>query len=271
MGKTSVFCNIFLLLIFVLSPISYSQSTASQQVEKFIIQAESLGCTKQIWVYKPVNYQNSQNAYKVIYMHDAQNLFDRESSYAGEWKIDETLDSISSQNTIVVGIEHGNEKRVDELTPYPHEKYGGGNANAYLQFIVTTLKPYVDKNYRTQTASEHTSIMGSSLGGLLSFYATLKHPEVFGNAGVFSPSFWFSEDIYEFAQTVEIPKSLKLYFVVGTEESETAVINQQKMVDLLLKKGVKATQIQNKIVVGGKHNEAFWSQEFLDAYLWLTK
>lgn len=271
MGKTSVFCNIFLLLISIVSRNSHSQSTASQQVEKFTIQAPQLESAKQIWVYKPENYETSRNAYKVIYMHDAQNLFDHETSFAGEWGIDEILDSISAKKTIIVGIEHGNEKRLDELTPFPHEKYAGGKADSYLQFIVNTLKPYIDKNYRTLSSPEYTCILGSSLGGLLSFYASLKHPDVFGNAGVFSPSFWFTEDIYEFAKTVDIPITHKFYFVVGTDESETAVADQQKMVDLLLNKGVKSTHIRNKIVVGGKHNEAFWHKEFLEAYVWLTR
>ena len=72
-------------------------------------------------------------------MHDAQNLFDAKTSFAGEWNVDETLDSLNAE-VIVVGIEHGNEKRLDELTPFKNEKYGGGNGDKYLDFIVTTLK-----------------------------------------------------------------------------------------------------------------------------------
>jgi predicted alpha/beta superfamily hydrolase len=63
----------------------------------------------------------------------------------------------------------------------------------YLHFIVKTLKPYIDTHYRTKTKAKNTTIMGSSLGGLVSYYAILKYPEVFGKAGVFSPSFWFSK------------------------------------------------------------------------------
>lgn len=103
-------------------------------------------------------------------MHDAQNLFDAKTSYSGEWNVDEKLDSLKAQ-VIVVGIEHGNEKRIDELTPFKNEKYGGGNANNYLEFIVKTLKPYIDKNYRTKTKAKSTILFGSSLGGLVSFMA----------------------------------------------------------------------------------------------------
>jgi alpha-glucosidase len=267
--------TVLLGLFCIISISIYSQSTASQQVAKFSIEAPQWQAERTIWVYLPKNYENSENAYAVIYMHDAQNLFDAETSYVGEWKIDEYLDSISNSESIIVGIEHGNEKRLEELTPFPNEKYGGGKGDIYLDFIINTLKPHIDATYRTKTDAKHTSIMGSSLGGLLSFYAVVKHPEVFGNAGVFSPSFWYSNAIYEFAEASKIPETSKFYFLVGSEEGETLedaaimVSDQQKMVNLLLEKGVKSQQIINKIVEGGKHNEAFWNSEFPEAYQWL--
>lgn len=109
-------------------------------------------------------------------MHDGQNLFDDKTAFAGEWRVDETLDSLKAE-VIIVGIESSNEKRMDELTPYQNEKYGGGKADAYLDFIVTTLKPYIDTNYRTKTGKMNTAIAGSSLGGLVSYYAILKYPK----------------------------------------------------------------------------------------------
>lgn len=267
MGKTGVFCGIFLL---VFMSHLHSQNSDVEQVKKFKIEAPQLETVKQIWVYLPKNYENSKNAYPVLYMHDAQNLFDAKSSYAGEWHIDEFLDTFEGPESIVVGIEHGNEKRLDELTPFSHETYGGGNGDAYLKFIVETLKPHIDREFRTLQDAMHTGILGSSLGGLISFYAILKYPEVFGFSGVFSPSFWFSEDIYTFTGNSSISKHSRFYFVVGTEESETAVPNQQKMVHLLLDKGVDKKQVVNKIIEGGQHNEGFWSEQFPDAYKWFV-
>jgi alpha-glucosidase len=267
MGKTGVFCGIFLL---VLMSHLYSQNSDVEQVKKFNIEAPQLETVKQIWVYLPKNYENSKNAYPVLYMQDAQNLFDAKTSYAGEWQIDEFLDAFEGRQTIIVGIEHGNEKRLDELTPYPNDTYGGGGGDAYLNFIVETLKPYIDSNFRTLSGNENTSIVGSSLGGLMSFYAILKYPEIFGNAGMFSPSFWFSDAIYDFASKSDLSKISRFYFVTGTKESASAVSDQQKMVNLLLEKGIKQEHIVNKIIEGGQHNEAFWSQQFPDAYIWLT-
>ena len=260
------------LLLLFLSFISiniFSQTTASQQVTIFTIEAPQLNTEKKIWVYLPKNYKNSEKAYSVIYMHDAQNLFDMHSSYAGEWKIDEYLDTLSKNESIIIGIEHGNEKRIEELTPYVHEKYGGGKGDLYLDFIISTLKPKIDSTYRTLTDAKHTTIFGSSLGGLLSFYAAIKHPEIFGNTGVFSPSFWYSDKIYDLVSNAELSSTSKFYFMVGTDEDETMVSNQKKMVTLLKHKGVKNKNIKNIIIEGGQHNEGLWSNNFPAAYQWL--
>lgn len=258
----------FCLLMVLFSPFLYGQSTASAQVSTFMIDAPQWGGQKKIWLYLPKGYEKSEKKYPVIYMHDAQNLFDAKSAYAGEWQVDETLDSLHAQ-VIVVGIEHGNEKRMEELTPYPNEKYGGGKADLYLDFIVSTLKPTIDKTYRTKSNKKNTAIMGSSLGGLVSFYAVLKYPDVFGKAGIFSPSFWFSKDIYDLAEKTPKIKS-KLYFLCGDSESDDMVSDLNKMYKLVSTKRCDCLNLSKKeIVKGGQHNEKLWREHFLNAYLWL--
>ncbi len=173
-------------------------------------------------------------------MHDAQNLFDAKTSYSGEWNIDEKLDSLHAQ-VIVVGIEHGNDKRLAELTPYKNEKYGGGKADDYLEFIVKTLKPQIDKTYRTKTKKKNTIIMGSSLGGLTSFYATLKYPEVFGKAGVFSPAFWINrKEIFELEEKTKKQKTKIISFVAIKKDDDSMVSDLNKMEYLLIQKDVIA-------------------------------
>lgn len=262
--------KILVFLILITSVTVHAQSTASKQVSTFTVDAPQLNTQKKIWVYLPKDYQNSKQAFPVIYMHDAQNLFDDATSYVGEWHIDEYLDSISKNESIIIGIEHGNEKRIDELTPYVNEKYGGGKGDLYLDFIINTLKPKIDSTYNTLTDAGHTTIFGSSLGGLLSLYAVLKYPETFGKAGIFSSSFWINPEIYDFAQATKISENTKFFFLAGTEESETMVREQEKMVTLLLGKGVDKKQIVNKIIEGGKHNETMWGIYFPEAYQWLT-
>lgn len=240
-----------------------------QRYTTFDLEAPQLKTFKKIWVYLPKAYAEQTQSYPVIYMHDAQNLFDAATSYAGEWNVDETLDSLK-MNVIVIGIEHGNEKRLDELTPYKHEKHGGGNADAYLDFIVNTLKPYVDKTYRTQTNAANTTIFGSSLGGLVSYYAILKHPEIFGKAGIFSPSFWYTDDIYTLTEKTPTINA-KLYFLCGDSESEDMVSDFTRMTALVEKRITKKSSLKQVIVKGGKHNEKLWRENFGEAVRWILE
>jgi predicted alpha/beta superfamily hydrolase len=261
-----------ILLLFLLllmgKNMKAQESTASKQVTILTIYAPQLQTIKKIWIYLPKNYATNKKNYSVIYMHDAQNLFDSKTSFAGEWNIDEKLDSLQAQ-VIVVGLEHGNEKRMDELTPFKNEKYGGGKAEDYLEFVVKTIKPKIDSLYRTKTNAKNTLIMGSSLGGLASFYATLKYPEIFGKAAVFSPSFWFSEEIYKYAQKTSKIKS-KIYFLCGDKESDDMVTDLNRMEYLLNTKRCYCLNLnEKKIVKGGQHNEKLWRDGFVKAIQWL--
>ena len=245
-------------------------SSYSKQVTNFSIEAPQLHTTKKIWLYLPKGYNTSTRKYPVIYMHDAQNLFDASTSYAGEWNIDETLDSINAQ-VIVIGVEHGGDKRIDELTPFKNQKYGGGKADDYLDFIVNTLKPKVDATYRTKTNAKNTAIFGSSLGGLVSFYAALKYPQVFGKVGCFSPSFWFGRK--ELNDLMEETKDFdaKVFFLCGDDEGDADVIHDMKNVaDWVNTKRCECKKLNKEVIVkGGQHNEKLWRESFKKAYLWL--
>jgi metallo-beta-lactamase class B len=149
---------------------------------------------RRIWIYLPKDYQASKTKYPVLYMHDGQNLFDDATSFAGEWGIDDALDSAKKQ-CIVVGIDNGGVKRMNEYNAYDHEKFGKGEGDLYVDFIAKTLKPYIDKHYRTKKDAANTIIAGSSMGGLISIYAVVKYPKTFGKAGVFSPAFWVAPQL----------------------------------------------------------------------------
>lgn len=259
-----------LLLLFSTLNLSSQTSTASKQVSTFTIEAPQLQTSRKIWLYLPKDYAISNKKYPVLYMHDAQNLFDATTAYAGEWNIDEKLDSLNAK-VIVVGIENGQEKRIDELTPYKNKKYGGGKADQYLEFIVKNLKPEIDKKYRTKTNAKNTTIMGSSLGGLTSYYALLNYPEVFGKAGVFSPSFWFSNDeIKELTQSTKKIKS-KIYFLCGDNEGDGGMVEDLNKIEYLInEKRCPCLNLNKKVIVkGGQHNEKLWRDGFVKAYLWL--
>lgn len=225
-----------------------------------------------IWLYLPPNYQNTTEKYPVIYMHDAQNLFDTKTSFVGEWCIDETLNALykkTGESFIVVGIENGGEKRIEEYTPWQHQKYGGGKGAMYINFLVDELKPFIDNNYRTKIDAKNTAIIGSSLGGLISFYGGLKYPEVFGKIGALSTSFWFSKEVFDFAKENGNQKNTKLYFLVGGKEGDSMVPDTENMAKILKDVGFKKEYLKTKIVPEGQHTEAFWKAEFLEVITFL--
>jgi len=114
---------------------------------------------------------------------------------------------------IVIGIDNGGAERINEYCPWENTAYGGGDGAAYVNFIVNTLKPYIDENYRTLAGREHTGIMGSSLGGLISLYAAIEHQDVFSKAGIFSPAFWINPEVYDYVTTVGYEDYVKFYFI----------------------------------------------------------
>ncbi|MFY8089654.1 MAG: alpha/beta hydrolase [Chitinophagaceae bacterium] len=251
--------------------------TASPQV-KIIDTAfgmPNLNRTRRIWVYLPKSYASSSKTYPVLYMHDGQNLFNEQTAPFGEWGVDECLDSlqkISGKECIVVGIDHGSDRRISEYNPYDFtdkKNVKDGEGKLYLEFLTNHLKPFIDNKYRTKKDQPNTYIAGSSLGGLISFYAILKHPNTFGGAGIFSPSFWINPLTAKDALNFNNPLPIKMFFYAGGKESNTMVSDMNKIADIIeQKQNYKVLRVVNPIA---EHNEKAWRKEFSNFYLWITK
>ncbi|HEX7414254.1 MAG TPA: alpha/beta hydrolase-fold protein [Bacteroidia bacterium] len=227
---------------------------------------------RRIWVYLPPDYQTSSKNYPVLYMHDGQNLFDANFSAYGEWKVDESLDTLfttGDYGIIVVGIENGGSNRINEYSPWIDTAYGGGQGAAYMQFVVNTLKPTIDGGFRTNTLPQYTGIMGSSMGGLISQYGAIAYQNTFKKVGLLSPSFWFSDSVFVQVHNTGVQNDMKFYFVAGTNESTTMVPLMQDMRDSVITYGLDSSRTKLRTYVGGQHSEAYWALEFPAAYLWL--
>jgi len=227
---------------------------------------------RKIRVYIPPDYTRSKKKYPVIYMHDGQNAFDEATSYAGEWRVDESLDSLFSngdKGCIVVAIDNGGDKRLEEYSPWVHSKYGGGVGTAYASFIVNTLKPFVDKHFRTRRDRKNTAIIGSSMGGLISMYTAMTYPEVFGKVGAFSTSYWFSDQIFLLPFGESHKKQMRYFLIAGGKEGDTQTADMDKMCSLLKQTGIRPLNLKCAIFADDGHNEAFWAREFPSAYKWL--
>lgn len=275
-NRSFTFCSADTLLVNILSweDTGGSNSTAAENVIVMdnAFEMPQFGRTRRIWVYLPPEYETSEQHYPVLYMHDGQNLFDQATSFAGEWEVDETLNEIFEQGQpvpIVVGVDNGGVNRIDEYTPWANNQYGGGEGELYADFIVETLKPYIDEHYRTLPDREYTGVMGSSLGGLISFYIAHRHQDVFSKAGVLSPSFWFSDSVYTFASATGRNQPMKYYIMGGSNESSSLPGQMQAMEDTLLAIGFQEDEVEVVAVPGGQHNEALWRAQFGPAYEWL--
>jgi predicted alpha/beta superfamily hydrolase len=179
-----------------------------------------LGNRRDVFVYLPPSYTQTEQRYSVIYMHDGQNLFDAATSFAGEWQVDETMEALSHEGleAIVVGIPNMGARRLDEYGPFRDPQRGGGQGEQYLAFIVETLKPLIDRDFRTYPDRAHTGILGSSMGGLISLYAFFRYPEVFGFVGALSPSLWFADAaILPYLRQAPFTPG-RIYLDVGTGE-----------------------------------------------------
>ena len=224
---------------------------------------------RRIWIYLPLNYATSKKHYPVLYMQDGQNLFDAFTSGYGEWGIDELLDSMQQQSNnacIVVGIDNG-PKRLNEYNPYDNEKFGKGEGKEYVDFLVKTLKPFIDRKYRTKASKENTLIGGSSMGGLISYYAALTQPEVFGKAGIFSPSFWIAPQILALTDSLSKKLNGKLFFYIGEMEGKQY---EQDMINVIDKLGSNSSTIIYSVVDPyGNHNEQAWKKWFPEFYKWM--
>jgi predicted alpha/beta superfamily hydrolase len=254
-------------------PKKEKQSTASKNVhiadDSFYI--PQLDRYRRVWIYLPESYRTSKQKYPVLYMHDGQNVFDDATSAYGEWGVDEALDTLGPKRKeiIVVGIDNGDNKRLNEYSPYDMEKYGKGEGDQYVDFLVQTLKPYIDKHYRTRRNKTNTFTAGSSMGGLISFYAILKYPKVFGGAGVFSPAFWIAPQLKSIHPKQAKKVKGKIYFYAGGQESETMVTDMLNVFDQM--RQLSKAKIKTVIRAEGKHNEPAWRQEFPLFYHWIIQ
>ena len=224
---------------------------------------------RRIWLYLPPGYAKSKKKYPVLYMHDGQNIFEAATSYSGEWGVDEFMDSLFSQNkkeAIIVGIDNGNFKRMNEYNPWEFQNFGKGEGDEYVDFLVKTLKPFIDKNYRTLKDKPNTFIAGSSMGGLISLYAVLKYPQVYGGAGIFSPAFWTASGIDSAVVSKSKKINSRLFFYAGGKEGDS-MVPDMKRIEKEIKERSKSP-IKELIDPDAKHNEAAWRKYFPDFYEW---
>ena len=251
-----------------------------------------LGRHRNVRVYLPVGYRDGNLRYPVLYMHDGQNVFEPELCLSGaSWQAAEQLDALQSAGKanamIIVAIDcspqRGHLGRRDEYSPWPispppaladwaqASQPQGGEGQAYCDFIVETLKPFIDSRYRTRATREHTYIAGSSMGGFISLYAALRHQDTFSMAGVFSPAFWFAAGpMRAWIEQTPITRPMRIYMDIGTNETSDDAISAfpalyyDLAVDFAELLSSKSNDLRCDFSIdhGAVHSETAWARRF---------
>lgn len=286
----------FAFLALISMQIQSQVQVSSGRVERLENFPSKLVTPRNIDIWLPSDY-NSNTKYKVLYMHDGQMLFDSTTTWnKQEWGVDEHITQLMKdsviQPTIVVGIWNaGNERHADYFPQYPFEQLEKSyqdslyqinrsenvklfakevQSDNYLKFITTELKPYIDAHYSTKVEPEHTAIMGSSMGGLISIYALCEYPQTFGKAGCLSTHWPGAFDPNDeripnaFIQYIQnyLPCQMNhtIYFDYGTETIDAWYEKYQLKVDNLLQEaGFTEKSWMTKKFEGADHSEKAWN------------
>jgi predicted alpha/beta superfamily hydrolase len=233
----------------------------------------SLRHRRRIWAYLPATYhQHPNRRYPVVYFNDGQNVFDAQRAFGGtSWETHATASRLAAEGlpeAILIGIEHGEKHRIAESTPFLKTGELAPEANAYADFVVNTLKPFVDRKLRTQPDRAHTALIGSSMGGLITLFTGLKHQDVLGTLGVFSPSFWIAPPLRDLIAQVGPHYPLRTYIAVGATEAGNAAQFAERVHETMQQTGFSAEQTLLHIRPDGHHHESYWQWEFDNWYRW---
>ena len=256
----------------------FTSAAGSYSVRWPSFNSPSLGRSRKVWVYLPPGYsENTEARYPVVYMHDGQNLFDRNAPF-GFWHVDETLDQGAANGTIreaiVVGPEATSSRMTDYTPSFDASEGAGGGAAAYLTSLVTELKPLVDRELRTKTGREDTAMIGSSLGGLVTAWSSVHHASTFGLCGAMSPSTWWDDTMIlgEVSTLGAQPiKPLRVYVDSGDagpsldDNANTALLAARyRTVGY-----VDGRDLLYVLARGAQHNESYWAQRLPGALRFL--
>lgn len=214
--------------------------------------------TRDVMVWLPPSYKKSPaKRYPVLYVQDGQNVFMPGSIYNGEWRLDEIADSLirtgATEEFIIVAINNTKDRWV--------EYSGTPEGMNYLKFIANNLKPFIDKNFRTKADRGNTAIMGSSMGGLISFYMVWMYPNVFSKAACLSSGFAYDEGhaVSKFAASPKKLSGTRLYLDCGDQGLDKYFLVDNEKMKLLLAKHSEI-KVMYRVFPGADHNEYAWSK-----------
>jgi predicted alpha/beta superfamily hydrolase len=232
-------------------------------------------------VWLPPEYDAERNRarfYPVFYLNDGQNLFDKATAFGGvEWEVDETADRLIRQEEIppliIVGIDNAQRERIREYLPYravnpPVLRPMG---KRYPDFLINEVMPFLFQRYRIARGTENTGLGGSSLGAIISLYAALDRPGIFGKLLLESPSLFVSNRRMLRNSRAFRQWPRKIFLGMGTHEDgrpnqdRDVVEDVIELQHILRRAGLAEDRLRVTIAEGATHNEAEWAKRFPEA------
>lgn len=214
---------------------------------------------RHVRVYLPTE-QTDIARLPVLYMFDGQNIFHDSPSFSGGWYLHHAVHDLTAAGhvaPIIVGIDHGSENRVHELSPFAHDD-SRGELNHLIRWIVRELRPRINKEFHVSEEVADTAIGGSSMGGLAALYAHYRRPDVFGAALCMSPSLWFAgHKIYEHLAAQPLPWSSRIYLDAGQHEGDM-LADAHRLALQLRQRGYDDNSLMFLADPYGTHSEQDW-------------
>lgn len=226
---------------------------------------------REISVYVPPGYgEEPGRRYPLLILQDGQNLFDPSTSFipGKTWRVAESADEAIAagevEPVVIAGVPNAGERRIAEYTPSRDMKLGGGEAGKYALLVTRELLPYLRARYRLLKGPDSTGIGGSSLGGLVSMWMGLAHPEIFGRLAVLSPSVWWNHR-YILAYLNDVAPGMhrrpKIWLDVGDMEGRRTLTDADMLHARLRKQGWRdEVDLHFETIAGGTHDEASWAE-----------
>ncbi|MGF6950123.1 putative alpha/beta superfamily hydrolase [Neobacillus sp. B4I6] len=250
---------------------------------------------RRVRVLLPKSYDKDEaKNYPVVYMHDGQNVFYSSEAYSGySWKVIPAIkQNPDFPKMIVVGIDNAEQDRINEYTPWkitesplPEDIEIGGRGAEFAEFVMTVVKPFIDKHYRTKSDKYHTAMIGSSLGGNISAFMGIEYKDQIGGLGIFSLANWITSKAFDsYIARIELDPEQRVYIQVGTQEGDDADRQlmygnmKQAYIDCslkyykqLIKGSVPIDSIRLNIFADEEHNEKSWAKHLPECLRFLSK
>jgi len=232
--------------------------------------------TRDLTIYLPPGYAETDGPYPLLVLHDGQNLFDPARAFNGQtWHVQETADALIAAGAIlpmvIAGVDHGGDARIADYTPTPGNQPGAGQLDRHARFLVDEVLPFLARTYAVRTDVDGLGLGGSSLGGLATIGVATVEPGRFGRLIAMSPSVWWDRRaILRWLRRRPLTPRPRAWIDAGAKEGARTVRDARDLADLLRPTDIRGRDAVRFVIdPDGDHSETSWARRLADALRFL--